>query len=176
MMFDCADCGDKFLRRPCRYPIMGSVNLVPLLSMYTYCTLHYYFTAVYFDTELLASGPMLLPNIAGSGFTYHCQMCMLGHIHGGCNCSIMVHLQVSALLFWFSRWLIGWSASCSSQLRSNRAWLTCFWSHDVMMWKGEQDDIKKKWEVLRNIYLATSQNGMTDCKMVQLIQDESRSV
>jgi len=42
-----------------------------------------------------------------------------------------------------------------------------------MWWKGEEDDNEKKWEVLKIIYLATSQNGMSDSQLALSIQAES---
>jgi len=38
---------------------------------------------------------------------------------------------------------------------------------------GEEDDNKKKWEVLRNMYLASSQNVISNSQLVGSTQDES---
>jgi len=90
MMFDFTDRADKCLRRPWRFAIAGSDKLVTELSTYTSCTLYCELTAFYIDMELLTSDSMLLPIIAASGFMYFFQMCVLGHIFGGCDCSVAV--------------------------------------------------------------------------------------
>jgi len=70
--------------------IVGSDKSVMELSTYTSCTLYCELTAFYVDMKLLISDSMLLPIIAVSGFTYFFKMCVLGHIIGGCNCSVAV--------------------------------------------------------------------------------------
>ena len=42
-----------------------------------------------------------------------------------------------------------------------------------MLWKDEEDDHQKKWEVLKIISSATSQNGMSDSQLAPSIQAES---
>jgi len=42
--------------------------------------------------------------------------------------------------------------------------------------KGEEDDTQKKWEVLRNIYLASSQNRLTDRQLGRSTHDECACV
>jgi hypothetical protein len=41
------------------------------------------------------------------------------------------------------------------------------------LWKGEEDDNKKKWEVLRNILVRSSQNRTKNSQLAHSIQDES---
>jgi len=38
---------------------------------------------------------------------------------------------------------------------------------------GEEDDTKKKWEVLRIIYLGSSHNGISNIQLAQSTEDES---
>jgi len=121
--------------------------------MYTNCTLYCSLTADYVDMELVTSDWMLLLIFAASGITYHFEMSILGHIFGGCNCCVAVDQVVSALLLYVRRWRrqVGCSACCSARFGSNRTALRCLWRHDLLLCKGEEDDDKKKWEVLRNI-------------------------
>jgi hypothetical protein len=97
MMSDFTDYVEKCLHRPWRFAIAGSDNLVTEHSMYTSCTLYCKLTAFYIDMELLTSDCILLPIIAAAGFTYFVSICVVGHIFGGCNCSVAVDYLVSAL-------------------------------------------------------------------------------
>jgi hypothetical protein len=51
-----------------------------------------------------------------------------------------------------------------------------FLSLDLLLGKGEENDNEKKWEVLKIIYLATSQNGMSDSQLARSIQPESSCI
>jgi len=47
-------------------------------------------------------------------------------------------------------------AHCLERLTFGSIWLQShllkyFWSHDVLLWNAEEDDHKKKWEVLKII-------------------------
>ena len=46
----------------------------------------------------------------------------------------------------------------------------------MLLWNGEEDDHEKKWEVLKIIQSATSQNGMSDSQLAPSIQAESGCV
>jgi hypothetical protein len=44
--------------------------------------------------------------------------------------------------------------------------LKCFWNHDLLLWKGEDDDHhEEKWDVLKIIELATGQNRMSESQL-----------
>jgi len=69
---------------------VGSNELVTELSPYTSGALYHQLTAFYIDMELFTSKYMLLPIIDASGFMYNFQMCVLGPMFGGYNCSVAV--------------------------------------------------------------------------------------
>jgi hypothetical protein len=46
----------------------------------------------------------------------------------------------------------------------------------MLMWKGEEDDRGKAWEVLKIHHGATSQTGMSDIQLAPSIQAESCGV
>jgi len=111
-------------------------------------------------------------------------MCICGHILGGCTAINMVDKVLSVL--WLCRsggvsWMEGTSFSLSSigvELAEEfvEAWIAgverrgqqhgneveCVW----------EDDHEKKWEFLRTILLASSQNGMRNSQLVHYTQDE----
>jgi len=91
MMFNFADFADKCLGQPWRFAITGGDELVMQLSLYSSCILYHWLTAVYRDTTTVSSDRMLLCILAASGFTDNFQLCLQGHIFGGCICSIAVY-------------------------------------------------------------------------------------
>jgi len=90
MMFDFADRAATCLCRPWRFAIAGRDKLVAELTTYTSCKLYSYLTTIYIDMELLTADCTLLPIIVAFGLTDYVQMSDLGHIFGGCNCSVVV--------------------------------------------------------------------------------------
>src|SRR5882757_2399755 len=98
MVFDFANCADKWLRRAWRVAIAGRETFVTELSMYPSCALYCKLTAFHVDMELLTSSCMLPPAIAASCFTYIFSMHELDNIFGGSNCNVAVDKLVSPLL------------------------------------------------------------------------------
>jgi len=84
MMFDFMDCVDKCLGRPWRFPITGGYKLVTQFSTYSNCILYHKLTAMFFDTTTLPSDCMVFPILSASGFTDNFQLCVQGHVLGGC--------------------------------------------------------------------------------------------
>ena len=89
-MVSVADCADKCHGPPWRIPIPGSDQLITQLFPYTWKRLCGSMVAVCLDLDKLKSNCMLLYILAASGLTDDCEMCILGHIFGGCNGSIAV--------------------------------------------------------------------------------------
>jgi len=88
MMFNFADCADKCLCQPWRFPITGSNTLVTLLYTDTRCTLYSLLTAINLDTNSFTSNCMLLLILAVSSRTDDFSICILGYVFGGCIGSI----------------------------------------------------------------------------------------
>ena len=74
-MFNFAECADKCLDWPWRFPTTGGYKLVTQLSMYTSCILYGWLTAVYLDTDILTSDCVLLLMRAASYAC--CFLCVL---------------------------------------------------------------------------------------------------
>ena len=70
---------------------MGIDKLVIQLSTDTWCTLYGSFKAIYIHIEILISNCMLPRILAASSLTDDFEMCIMGHIFGGCIGSIVVN-------------------------------------------------------------------------------------
>jgi hypothetical protein len=69
---------------------MSSDLLVTYFFTFISWTFYCKLTAVYFWMELLTSDRTLFNIVAESSSMYHFEICVLGHIVGGYNCSIVV--------------------------------------------------------------------------------------
>jgi hypothetical protein len=116
---------------------------------------------------------MLLLILAASGFVYHFSICVMGQIFGGCNCCVAVDELVTALLLSLSRWQLEWWGCPLVRFGSNCSCLRSLWSPGLLLLKGEENVYEKKWEVSRNISLATSQDGMNGSQLACHIQGQS---
>ena len=150
VLFNFADCAAKCLGRRCRIPVTARDDLVTSLSTYPSCALYCWLTVVYIDMDWLTSDCML---------HYSCcfQLYILflnghpGSFFGGYKCSVTVNWLVSSLLLCLTGWRNVCSAWRSARFVFNCAWLKYFWSHDLLLWNGEEDDNEKKWEVRKII-------------------------
>jgi len=91
LIFNFADFAGKCLGRPWSCPLTGSDELVTSISNYPSCVLYCLLTVINIDIDWVTSDRMLLCILAASGLTYYSQMCVLGHIFGGYNCSVAVN-------------------------------------------------------------------------------------
>jgi hypothetical protein len=100
-----------------------------------------------------------LTNIQSHAGSYCCCIQLLlpflntgpGHTLGGYNRTVAEDYLVSALLHCLIWRRISRSNCRSARFGSNRTWLKCFWNHDLLLWKGEDDDHEEKWDVLKII-------------------------
>jgi len=91
MMFNLADCVDKCLCRPWRFPVTCSKKFVTQLSTDTRCTLYRESTALYLDMDIITSNCRLRHVFAASSLADGFQMRILGHMFGGCIGSVAVN-------------------------------------------------------------------------------------
>jgi len=151
VMFAFAHCVDMCLGRPRKSPGMGSNESATKLSTDHGCALICSLTFVYIGMDWLTSDWMLLPYLAASSFMYHCWMGILGDSFSGYNWNVAVNWPPSELLLCPTGWRIRSSACRLARFGFNRTWLKYFWSDDLLLWNGEEDDHHKQWEVLKII-------------------------
>jgi hypothetical protein len=136
------------------------------------------------NMDLLTSDSVLLFIVAAFKFTDNFEMCIWGHILGGCIGSNMVDKMLSVLWLCLSGWCVSWRACHSAWVRSALTLLRSLWRHDLKVSKrsrGQQGkevecvqegDHEKMWEFPRNTLLASSQNGMRNSQLAHSTADE----
>jgi len=171
-MFNFADCVNKFLCWPLRYPIAGSNKLVTYFSLYSCCTHYGLLKAVYRDMEIRTFNCTLL------------LLLLLPVLRTISEWVSWVMFSVAALAA--SQWT-NWCLHCRCVWGSARLdeapidWLdsdplTPSWGISFGMiwggWIGVEDD-NEKFEVLTNIKLASGQSGISNSQLARSTHDES---
>jgi len=104
------------------------------------------------------------------------------------ECTFWVIISVPALAgSWWAHWFLScWCVSAGGTLNDAPAGrlvssplALCWGGHGVMeccCGKGEQEENIQKWDILRKLYLASSENGMSISQHARLSQDEPNCV